>query len=156
MLSASQPKRLRIPRIDVNTKVGKVGRTSNGEMDVPKGKHINDAAWFDESPTPGQYGASVIDGHIDTDNGPSVFFRLGKLRHGDKIKITRKDDTKVTFVVDKTRGYPDRNNLPVGRLLGGDVDHPGLRLVTCTDFDHKIGHYLGNTIVDAHMVHTSK
>lgn len=151
--SASAPKRLRIPGIDVNTTVTKVGRTKSDQIGVPEGKHINDAAWFDESPTPGQYGASVIVGHIDTDNGKSVFFRLGALRHGNKIHITRKDGKKVTFVVDKARGYPDRQKLPTTKFLGGNVDKSELRLVTCTDFDHNTGHYRGNTIIYAHLKH---
>lgn len=152
-LPASPPTKLRIPRIDVDTDVTKVGRASSDQIGVPKGKHINDAAWFDESPTPGQYGASVIVGHIDTDNGKSVFFRLGELRHGNKIHITRKDGKKVTYVVDKARSYPDRKELPTTKFLGGDVDKSGLRLVTCTDFDHKTGHYRGNTIIYAHLTH---
>jgi sortase (surface protein transpeptidase) len=154
--AASAPKRLQIPRIDVDTSVIKVGRTSNDQVGVPKGKHLNDAGWFDESPTPGQYGPSIIVGHIDSDKGPSVFYRLGELRHGNKITVTRKDHRKVTFVVDKARSYPNRNKLPAIQLYGGNVDRSSLRLITCTDFDHKTGHYLGNTIVYAHLTHTSK
>jgi sortase (surface protein transpeptidase) len=156
VLPASKPVRLKIPHINVDTAVGTVGRTSSNEIGAPKGNHINDAGWFDESPTPGQYGPSVIVGHIDTQHGPSVFFRLGELRHGNTIQITRKDDTNATFVVDTARRYPDRTKLPAGQLLGGHVDRSGLRLVTCTDYDHTTGHYRGNTIISAHLTHTHK
>lgn len=152
-LPASKPTRLKIPHINVDTAVGRVGRTSSDEIGAPKGKHLNDAAWFDESPTPGQYGPSVIDGHIDSPQGASVFYRLGALRHGNTIHITRKDGKTATFKVDKARRYPNRHNLPADQLLGGDVDQSGLRLLTCTDFDPKTGHYHGNTIIYAHLDH---
>lgn len=153
-LVASPPLHLSISAIDVDSAVTSVGVTKSGALGVPTGSEQNEAAWFRESPTPGQYGASVIVGHIDTIHGPSVFYRLGALHPGDEITVRRQDHLKVTFVVDGVRQYPNRDNLPIKDLYGGNPDQAGLRLVTCSNFDHSIGHYRGNLIVYAHAQHT--
>jgi len=134
--------------------VTSVGVTKDRALGVPTGKRQDQAAWFRQSPSPGQYGASVIVGHIDTIRGPSVFYNLGSLHPGDKIIVRRHDQLKITFVVDGVRQYPNRDNLPMKDLYGGNPDQPGLRLVTCSNFDHTTGHYRGNLIVYAHAQHT--
>ncbi|GAB3918060.1 class F sortase [Microlunatus endophyticus] len=151
---ASPPLHLSIPAIKVDTAVTSVGVTSGGALGVPSGDQQNEAAWFRDSPTPGQFGASVIVGHIDTIHGPSVFYNLGALHPGDTIVIRRKDHLRITFVVDGVRQYPDRTNLPIKELYGGDPAEADLRLVTCSNFDHSIGHYRGNLIIYAHAQHT--
>lgn len=154
ILSASRPTRLRIPAIEVDTPVDTVGLTGGGEVAVPSGDKVDQAAWFDQSPTPGQYGASVIVGHIDSPQGPSVFYRLGGLKPGDTISVKRADQSTATFVVDGIKVYLDRESIPTQAVYGGPVDQSQLRLITCTNFDHTRGHYRGNAVVFAHLVST--
>ncbi len=149
----SPPTRLSIPAIDVDTAVTSVGVTKAGALAVPTGNAENEAAWYRRSPSPGQYGSSVIVGHVDTVRGPSVFYRLGALQLGDKIIVRRSDHRRIVFTVDAVRRYPDRDNLPVEALYGGDPGQAGLRLITCSNFDHTIGHYRGNLVVYAHASH---
>lgn len=155
VLGRSRPIHLTIPRIGVDTAVTTVGLNRRDAIAVPHGKHQNQAAWFDHSPTPGQYGAAVIVGHIDTRRGPSVFYRLGALRPDDTIIIDRANHQQLVFTVEAVRVYPDRTALPAGLVYAGWPDRAGLRLITCADFDHHSGHYRGNTIVYAQLRTTS-
>jgi hypothetical protein len=72
--------------------VAVVFRARDERLDRPVALKINDppltdeAAWYKYSPTPGQPGPSVIEGHVDSlRGGPSVFFRRGALRPGDLL-----------------------------------------------------------------------
>jgi len=150
-LGASKPVRIRIPAIGVSTKVNELGLAKDGSLAVPQpGPHLDQAAWFDKSPTPGQPGPSIIEGHVDSEQGPSVFFKLGNIRPGDKIHVTRKDGIEVVFTVNAVRDYK-KQNFPTRVVYGGNLDRPQLRLITCSDFDASIHHHIGNEVVYAHL-----
>src|SRR5262249_28590904 len=79
-LQRSVPVSVAIPAIGVSSKVLHLGTDANGDIAVPSiYTEASDAAWYKYSPTPGQIGASVIEGHLDNYQGPAVFFRLGAL-----------------------------------------------------------------------------
>jgi sortase (surface protein transpeptidase) len=90
-------------------------------------------------------------GHVDSaKDGPSVFFRLGELRRGDRVAVTRADDSVAIFVVDEVHRYA-KNDFPTDRVYG-DIDHAGLRIITCGGaFDDAAGHYLDNIVVFASL-----
>jgi sortase (surface protein transpeptidase) len=90
----------------------------------------------------------VIVGHVDTKKGPAIFYRLGRLRPGDTVKVTRKDGGVAAFAVDSVE-HVSKAHFPTGRVYG-DVGFAALRLITCGgDFN---GHsYTGNTIVYGHL-----
>lgn len=54
----------------------------------------------------------------------------------------------------QTRELLHRTHLPIQTVYGSDLNRSGLRLITCTNFDASLGHYLGNTIVYAHLTAT--
>lgn len=91
-------------------------------------------------------------GHVDSRAlGPAVFFRLGELKAGDRVQVTRQDRSKVDFRVDDVRSYP-KTNFPT-ELVYGPNDRAGLRLVTCGGtFDKHRSSYLNNIIVFATQV----
>jgi hypothetical protein len=91
-------------------------------------------------------------GHVDSAlEGPSVFFDLGELRAGNRILVTRADDSVAVFVVDQVRRYA-KNDFPT-QTVYGDIDHAGLRILTCGGaFDSASGHYLDNIVVFASLV----
>lgn len=156
-LPASKPTHIDIPAINVHSPVIPIGKAGDGGLAVPQpGPHLNDVAWYKNSPTPGQLGPSVLEGHIDTLQGPSVFLYLADLTPGDTISIARADDNVAVFTVNAVRSYPTHHAFPT-RLVygaGGDLDHATLRLITCANFDDSTGHYEGNTIVYAHLTGT--
>ena len=78
------PIRIKIPSISVDAYIEQVGLTSDGAVDVPK--NPIDAAWFDQSPHPGDVGDSIIDGHYGWKNNmPVVFDSLHNINKGDYI-----------------------------------------------------------------------
>jgi sortase (surface protein transpeptidase) len=151
-LPASKPVSISIPAIGVRSPVFPIGKNPDGTLAVPAGSRLDHAAWFENSPTPGQPGPSVIEGHVDSVQGPSVFFRLGDIRPGDKISVVRRDRTTVVFTVNAVRDFA-KARFPTELVYGGDLGTPTLRLITCSDFDPSIGHHTGNEVVFAHLTH---
>lgn len=149
-LAPSVPTGISIPALDVHSAVFPIGKTKHGTLQVPQpGPRLNKAAWFENSPTPGQTGPSIIEGHVDTERGPSVFFKLGDIRPGNRVTISRRDGTTVVFTVNAVRDFP-KKHFPTRLVYGGNLSEPTLRLITCSDFDDTIGHHTGNLIVFAH------
>ena len=92
------PVRLKIPAIGVDSAIEDALITSDGRMDVPVGS-VN-VAWFALGPHPGIVGSAVIGGHFGIKNGvPFVFYKLDKLKTGDKIYIVDDKGNTLTFVV---------------------------------------------------------
>jgi hypothetical protein len=154
-LPPSRPVRLRIPALGVDTPVNPIGLAADGSLAVPApGPHLDEAAWFRNSPTPGQPGPSIIEGHVDSPRGPSVFFRLGSIRPGDQVLVTRADGRRLTFRVDAVRDFP-KSRFPTRLVYGSDLARPTLRLITCSEYDPGIRHHVGNAVVFAHLTHAS-
>ncbi|MGK5739593.1 class F sortase [Micromonospora sp. URMC 103] len=128
-LRASRPVRLEVPTIKVSAPVAPVGQARDGSIDVPPLERHNETGWYDRGPTPGEPGPAVIVGHVDTKDGPSVFYDLGKLKPGDTVEVTRTDRTVVVFRVDSVERFP-KDRLPAERIYGHEGP-PGLRLITC-------------------------
>jgi LPXTG-site transpeptidase (sortase) family protein len=145
-----------IPAIGVRTPVNPIGLGADGALDVPQpGPHLDQAAWFENSPTPGQPGPSVIEGHVDSVEGPSVFFRLGEVKPGDRVLVDRADGRTLTFRVDAVRDFL-KARFPTTLVYGSArLSEPTLRLITCSDFDASIRHHVGNEVVFAHLVHVT-
>ena len=53
--------------------------------------------------------------------------------------------------MDEVQRYP-KDNFPT-KLVYGDINHAGLRILTCGgEFDNTIGHYVDNIVVFASLV----
>ncbi len=155
-LGPSRPVRIQIPAIGVNTPVNPIGLAPDGTLAVPQpGPHLNQAAWFKNSPTPGQPGPAIIEGHVDSVQGVSVFFRLGAIKPGDTIQVRRADGVRVTFTVNAVRDFK-KASFPTKVVYGGDLSTPQLRLITCSDFDESLHHHVGNEVVFSHLTHVDR
>ncbi len=154
-LRASRPISISIPSIAVRSTIKPIGLAKDGTLAVPQpGPDLDKAAWFDRSPTPGQPGPSIIEGHVDTESGPSVFFELSKLKPGAKIKVTRADGVVATFTVNAVRNYA-KSRFPTETVYGAkDLSVPALRLITCSNFDPKLRTHTGNAVVFAQLTST--
>ncbi|RAO01150.1 hypothetical protein GAR06_05757 [Micromonospora saelicesensis] len=129
VLPASHPTSLAIEKIDVRAPVHDVGIAPDGTIAVPDAARAQEAGWYDQGPTPGQYGPAVIVGHVDTTSGPAVFHKLRELRSGDEIEVTRTDQRVAVFEVNSVEKF-DKGRLPVDEVYG-DFSRPSLRLITC-------------------------
>jgi Sortase domain len=78
---------------------------------------------------------------VDSDQGPGAFFRLGALRPGDRIYVTRADGTLAIFRVEAVDEY-SKDSFPTEQVYG-PVSYAGLRVITCGgSFDFQTHHYL--------------
>ncbi len=142
----ARPVALTIPEIGVSTRLITLGLGPQGVVQVPPTTAV--AGWYTRSPRPGAVGPAVILGHIDSYQGPGVFFRLVELRSGDPIYIRRSDGSTVEFRVTAVRRYL-KDHFPTGAVYGPTPDAE-LRLITCGGaFDAATGHYLSNVVVYA-------
>lgn len=153
-LSYSEPIAISLPSVGIQSSLITVGKTATGEMEVPEYPNFDKAAWYRESPTPGQYGSSIILGHVDSyasNNGASVFFSLPKVKVGDPIVINRTDGSTVNFIVRAIRNY-NKADMPDDIIYGPVTEDAELRLITCSGkFIHETGTYDSNTVVFATM-----
>ena len=70
---------------------------------------------------------------------------------GDEVAIDRTDGGTAWFVVLATEQYP-KDAFPTERVYG-DIDHAGLRLITCGgEFDRAARSYRDNVVVYASLV----
>jgi hypothetical protein len=151
-LARSLPVSVHIPAIGVDSALLHLGRNADGTVRVPSIKtDAGQAAWYKYSPTPGQIGSSVIEGHVDSERGPAVFFRLGALHRGDTIDVKLADGVTAVFRVTGVREYA-KSRFPAKAIYGA-TDFAALRLITCGGaFDYATGHYLSSTVVFASLV----
>ncbi|MED7927633.1 class F sortase [Nonomuraea sp. LP-02] len=139
------PESLDIPSIDLEAPLMKLGLAKNGDVELPPYEKPKTAGWYEGSAVPGEKGASVIIGHVDTKTAPAVFYKLRDLRKGQTVKVRRSDGKTVTFKVDSIEQV-HKDSFPTRRVYLED----GLRLVTCGgEFDRARGEYLDNVIVYA-------
>ncbi|MGD0219491.1 MAG: class F sortase [Acidimicrobiales bacterium] len=144
-LARSVPVALDIPAIDVAAPLTSLGLNPDGTVQVPS--EWQEAGWYRLGPTPGQLGAAVILGHVDSVSGPAVFFRLGALRPGETANVTLADGVVAHFVVDAVDVYP-KNSFPARSIYEASPGRATLQLVTCTgEFDASTHHYLSNLVV---------
>jgi hypothetical protein len=150
-LPRSLPVAVDIPAIGVDSRLLHLGVNPDGTIQVPSLVTSSDeAAWYKYSATPGQIGSSVIEGHVDSIQGPAVFFRLGALRPGDAIDVRLADGVTAIFRVTGVREYL-KSEFPAKAIYGA-TDYAALRLITCGGaFDYTTGHYLSTTVVFASL-----
>jgi sortase (surface protein transpeptidase) len=151
VLPAAQPTRVEVPAIGVDSDLLTLGQNPDGSVEVPPLARVSQAGWYRGSPTPGELGPAVLLGHVDSaEFGPGVFFRLGDLRPGDEVTVDRADGTAATFRVDRVEEHP-KDDFPTEQIYG-DIDHAGLRLITCGGaFDPVRRGYVDNLVVSARL-----
>jgi sortase (surface protein transpeptidase) len=150
-LARSVPVRLQVPAIGVDSELMDLGLKADRTLQVPSVGFP--AGWYTGAPTPGQLGPAVIAGHVDWDGKPGVFYHLRNLKPGDEISVTRQDGVAAQFRVTKVE-YHSKKQFPTGAVYG-DLDHAGLRLITCGgSFDPQAHSYEDNIIVFADLTGT--
>lgn len=151
ILPFSEPTSIEAPSVRIKSDLITVGKAADGSMEVPKAPNFDKAAWYKHSPSPGQYGASIIVGHVDSlaSNGASVFFNLARLKLGETINIKRSDQTSATFSVWAIRDY-GKTGLPADVIYKPTTDSAELRLITCSGkFDNASQSYENVTVIFA-------
>ncbi|MET9529770.1 MULTISPECIES: class F sortase [unclassified Streptomyces] len=149
-LSRSEPTRLTIPTIAVDAPFTALGLGTSGRLNPPPADNTNMVGWYRGGATPGERGAAIVAGHVDTKTGPAVFLLLRTLKPGSEVDITRKDGTVATFKVDSVETF-SKADFPDKRVYG-DTPDAQLRLITCGGaYDRDAQDYVDNVVVFAHL-----
>ena len=152
VVAQSTPVVLSIPAIHVVVAVSELGLNPDGTVQVPT--DFQEPGWYRLGPSPGQEGSAVILGHVDSYQGPAVFFNLRSLTAGDLVDVTLADGVVAHFVVTAVAMYP-KDQFPAQQVYGSH-GHSQLQLVTCGGtFDSQTGHYLSNVVVYSSLVKTT-
>ncbi|MFE5809955.1 class F sortase [Streptomyces sp. NPDC056491] len=147
-LARSEPQKITIPSLNVSSSLETLRQNTDGTMQTPKDPAL--AGWYEPGPTPGSQGPAVIAGHVTWNGASAVFEKLKTMKGGDTIKVTRRDGKTVTFTVDRVAEYP-KAEFPTLEVYK-NLDHAGLRLVTCGgNFDAGKHYYDSNVVVFARM-----
>jgi hypothetical protein len=148
-MDRSTPVHLRIPAIAVDAMLMELGLRDDGTMEVPPDGV--QAGWYTGAPTPGEWGPAIIAGHVDWGGNPGVFNRLHSLGPDNEIVVTRADGTVAVFRVTRLEQFP--KNAFATSAVYGNIDHAGLRLITCGgSFDPQSHSYDENVVVFAELV----
>ena len=143
---AAVPVRVRVPSIGVHSTLPQLGVDDDGALVPPDDFAL--AGWFRGSPVPGDVGPSVIAGHVDSHEGPAVFFRLDELVAGDEVLVDRADGSTVRFTVTAIDRFP-KDQFPTEDVYG-PTPRAELRLITCGgEFDRDRRSYRDNVVVSA-------
>lgn len=150
----SAPVTLHIPKLKIETAFETpLGLNDDQTIEVPDS--YEQVGWYKHGATPGEIGSAVVLGHVDSFEGPAVFFSLSKLEKGDVLEIEREDGTTAKFEVEEIGRYA-REDFPTERVYGAS-DTAVLRLVTCTGiFNKGKQEYSHNLVVYAKLIEESE
>lgn len=145
-LPRTVPSRVVIPAIGVDAAVVPEGTDASGALELPPLTARNVTGWWDGGAAPGQDGAAVIAGHVDSAAaGPLVFWDLRLLKPGNTVTV---EPAGAVFTVTAVTQVA-KTAFPTAEVYGATAK-PELRLVTCGGtFDAATGSYLSNVIVYA-------
>jgi len=150
-MARSTPVRVQIPAIGVDSTLMQLGLQADGSLQVPPSGFP--AGWYTGAPTPGELGPAILAGHVDWGGQPGVFSRLRELAPDAQVTITRQDGSTAVFRVTQVNQYP-KDKFPTN-MVYGDLDHPGLRLITCGGtFDPQTRNYEDNIVAFADLTTT--
>ena len=145
----SAPAELRIPAIGVSVPVLTLGLNPDRTVEVPT--DFAKPGWFRLGPAPGQLGSAVILGHVDSFEGPAVFFRLRSLEKDDVVEVSLENGAVATFAVTDVAMYP-KDQFPAQQVYASHGIN-ALQLVTCGgEFDRSARSYKSNLVVYTSLV----
>ncbi len=145
--AAIRPTWLHIPALEVSSAIVPVGLTGNGQMETPE--RYSDVGWYQNGAVPGQPGRAVLAGHLDSFDGPAVFYRLGQLLPGDLIYIHSSAGNSPSEYIVRDLALFWTDLAPVAEIFGA-TDAAELVLITCGGpYDRGSASYLQRLVVYA-------
>lgn len=144
-VQVADPVRILIPRLGVDARSEPLAVTDD-VLDGPQ--ELADAGCWADGPEPGEAGAAVIAGHVDSYRRPAVFLSLHELVPGDMATVERADGSREDFSVTGAERFP-KTGIPVPRVFDA-TPGPTLRVITCGgDFDRSAKSHVDNLAVYA-------
>lgn len=151
--ASSPPQRLLIPKLNVDTRIEYVSEDSQGIMASPVDP--DNVAWYEPGIRPGEKGNAVIAGHVDSKDGPAIFYELNNLSPGDNISVATESGDAISFRVTGKATYP-ADNFPIHEVFGASAKKR-LNLITCTgEFDSSAKQYADRLVIYSEQTHPSE
>ncbi|MER7960256.1 class F sortase [Streptomyces sp. NPDC096030] len=150
-LPHSQPERLRIRAIQLDAPLKRVAADKEGLIAAPPLGAVPVAGWYQNSPSPGSAGTSLIVGRVRGPEGPALFYMLSALHTGNTIEIERRDGLVAVFsiyqIAVQQKEIPIRYSRPASAS-------PELRLMTYkAEYNNAAGGSFGaTTTIDARLL----
>lgn len=143
------PVQLTIPDLGIDQRLIGLRVTSDRRLQVPES--YDEIGWWSDGPAPGDPGAALMVGHVDSQDGPAVFYGLSTLEPGAVISARGADGRTLRFAVTGMQSFP-KDDFP-DELVYRTDGKPSLHLVTCGgSFDYETGHYRDNVVVFADLI----
>ncbi|MEU8648234.1 class F sortase [Streptomyces sp. NBC_01558] len=144
--TTAMPIRIRIPAIGIDQPLTSLRVQQDGHLAAPS--EPEQIGWWSDGPRPGNPGATVIVGHVDSTTGPAAFYNLSTLHPGDKVTLLRKDRSTISFTIRALRQY-EKDAFPDSQVYATSGP-PALHLITCSGaYDRGRGEYQDNLVVYA-------
>ena len=136
-LRRSVPVSVDIPSIGVTSRLLHLGLNADGTIQVPSlVTSADEAAWYKYSATPGQIGASVIEGHVDSFRAPRFSTASGRCVPETHIDVTARRRGHGHFPGHRRARvrqiqFPVESHLRHGRLCRAAADNVRWRFRLC-------------------------
>jgi hypothetical protein len=121
----AEPARISIASAGAAGPVERMG-VKDGELQIPPPGR---AGWFDAGPRPGEIGRAVIVSHVDSKQGPALFFNLLEQQRGSRIVVRDRRGREHRFAVVRRRQI-EKSHFPAASVYGAAA-RPMLVLITC-------------------------
>ena len=140
------PEHISIPAAGSSGPVERMG-VKHGELRIPPPGR---AGWFAAGPRPGELGRAVIVSHVDSKEGPALFYSLLQQQRGSRISVRDSRGVTHRFAVVRRRQI-EKSHFPAGSVYG-TAPRPMLVLVTCGGPYSPDSGYRDNVILYARAV----
>lgn len=148
----SVPAGLAVPSVGVAGPVVGRGLDGDGAVAAPPFGNANEIGWYRGGAKPGAAGVAVFVGHMDTRARPAVFYRLGDVRPGEEVTVTRADGRTAVFTVERVETVA-RDDFDAQRVYGQHQrGRAEIRLLTCGGaYEPRERTYTGNLVVSGYL-----
>ncbi|MEU8844501.1 class F sortase [Streptomyces roseus] len=151
-LAASVPARVDVPSMGIRAPVISRGLDAQGAIEPPPYESPGTVGWWGGGVKPGEAGAALLVGHVDTASKPAVFYGLSSAKPGGTVRVVRMDGSVAEFTIEDVRVY-ERARFDAHRAYGQRIKgRAELRLVTCGGtYDKVAKEYTANVVVSAYL-----
>ena len=145
-----RPVGVAIPSVGIDSALVDLGLNPDRTLQAPA--DYGRAGWYAGGSYPGDTDSApaIIAGHVDSWDGPAVFYRLAQVRVGHQVRVRRADGSVAVFDVYAARRYA-KDAFPADSVYAPTV-RSELRVITCTGpFDQDRRSYLDNLVLFARL-----
>lgn len=151
VVPSNQPRMIEAASIGLKGCIQRVGVDQHNAIAVPDNIYL--AGWYTKSPTPGELGVSIIDGHVLGRYNDAIFAELHKLQAGDIVRIQFGDLSWREFQVMSTASYTVEEVMP--HLLQQHTERQ-LNLITCSGtYNRQADTYDRRLVVRTSLINTT-